>query len=106
MTTGTVDNPIVIKSHGEEQYVGCTGVPADTHEANWMVISRDRPIERCTACGNVLKMDYIGVEDPHRAYHHNQKPFTSTDDVTDGHAPEKHEPESFADYIKPEYNYR
>lgn len=102
---GTVDNPIVIKSHGEEQYVGCTGVPADTHEQNWMVISRDRPIERCTACGNVLKMDYIGVEDPHRKFCSRQALFEANS-TTDGHPPEKFEPATFADFIKPEYTYK
>lgn len=105
LCTGTIDNPIIIKSHGEEQYVGCTGVPADTHEQNWMVISRDRPIERCVACGNVLKMDYIGVEDPHREYM-NEFSRRYADFSLDGHPPEKHEPVTFADFVKPEYNYR
>jgi cytochrome c oxidase subunit 5b len=59
-------DPIVIKAWGEEQYVGCCGVPADTHNQIWMTISRERPIERCTECGNVIKMEYIGPEDPHR----------------------------------------
>ncbi|KAF2669236.1 COX5B-domain-containing protein [Microthyrium microscopicum] len=86
---GTMDNPVVVKSFGEEQYVGCTGVPADTHEQHWMVISRDRPFERCTDCGNVIKMEYTGPDDPHH-----------------GHPPVKYEPESFADYVKPDYHYK
>merc|ERR1712000_465721 len=28
---GTLDNPIVVKSFGDEQYAGCTGFPADSH---------------------------------------------------------------------------
>lgn len=27
-------------------------------------MSRDRPISRCTECGNVLKMDYVGPDVP------------------------------------------
>ncbi len=32
-------------------------------------MSRDRPIERCPECGNVLKMDYVGPEDSHHDDH-------------------------------------
>jgi cytochrome c oxidase subunit 5b len=71
-----------------------------------MVVSRDRPIERCTACGNVIKMDYIGVEDPHRTYVMILCTACTDQYFTDGHPPEKYEPESLADYIKPEYHYR
>lgn len=29
-------------------------------------VSRDRPLERCGECGNVVKLNYIGPdEDPH-----------------------------------------
>jgi cytochrome c oxidase subunit 5b len=56
----------MVKSFGDEHYVGCTGVPADTHHQLWMVISRERPIERCSECGNVIKMEYVGpADDPH-----------------------------------------
>jgi len=94
----------MVVSNGEEQYVGCTGVPVDSHEINWMTVSKDRPIERCIHCGNVVKMDYIGPEDPHRMFltlfgylHAN---------FSDGHPPAKWEPETIADYIKPEYYYK
>lgn len=63
-----MEDPIIVQSFGEEQYVGCTGVPADTHDQHWMTISRDRPIERCTLCGNVIKMEYTGPDDPHRKF--------------------------------------
>lgn len=93
--TGTLDNPIVVRSFGDEQYAGCTGCPADSHVTIWLTVrphssfslssqrsptpqtpqkltthpqqmSRDRPIERCPECGNVLKMEYVGpMDDPH-----------------------------------------
>ncbi|KAL9118989.1 MAG: hypothetical protein Q9187_004456 [Circinaria calcarea] len=63
---GTLDNPIVVRSFGDEQYAGCTGYPADSHVTIWLTMSRDRPVERCPECGNVLKMEYVGpMDDPH-----------------------------------------
>jgi len=35
---GTVDNPVLVKSAGDEQYVGCTGVPADSHTVWWLTV--------------------------------------------------------------------
>merc|ERR1712225_206049 len=78
---GTLDNPIVVKSFGDEQYAGCTGFPADSHNVIWLTVcpfetrligagadgktqmSRERPVERCPECGNVLKMDYVGPQE-------------------------------------------
>ncbi|KAI0010210.1 COX5B-domain-containing protein [Xylariaceae sp. FL0662B] len=83
--TGTLDNPIVVKSAGDEQYAGCTGSPADSHIVQWLGMSRERPIERCPECGSVYKMEYIGPQD-------------------DGHHHEHYEePKTFADFVKPEY---
>ncbi|KAJ5590504.1 hypothetical protein N7450_004476 [Penicillium hetheringtonii] len=63
---GTIDNPIMVNGAGDEQYAGCTGYPADSHQVNWLTVSRERPIERCLECGNVVKLNYIGPEeDPH-----------------------------------------
>jgi Cytochrome c oxidase subunit Vb len=53
----------MVKSIGLERYVGCSG--ADTHPVNWMTLSRSRPLERCIQCGNVIKMDYVGPDDPY-----------------------------------------
>lgn len=90
---GTLDNPIVVKSFGDEQYAGCTGYPADSHVVHWLAMSRDRPIERCPECGNVLKMEYVGPQDdPH--HHH---------DHSDGAHNYEGEPKTFADFVKPEY---
>lgn len=54
-------------------------------------MSRDRPIERCTECGNVVKMEYVGpADDPHDHGHGDH-----------GHGYE--EPKTWADYVRPEY---
>lgn len=85
---GTLENPILVRSAGDEQYAGCTGCPADSHNVIWLTLTRDRPVNRCIECGSVYKMDYIGPpEDPHHDHHH--------------HGYE--EPKTFADYVKPEY---
>jgi len=81
---GTLEDPIVVRSFGDEQYAGCTGFPADTHVVHWLVMSRDRPVERCPECGNVYKMDYIGPadggdahgHDAHHDSHRKSNPFT------------------------------
>jgi cytochrome c oxidase subunit 5b len=91
-----MEDPVIVRSFGEEQYIGCTGVPADTHEILWLVTSRERPIERCGECGNVIKMEYVGPEMGHD--HHDDH----------GHHDEhgyKGEPKTMADFIKPEYRY-
>ncbi|KAL2272027.1 hypothetical protein VTJ83DRAFT_1398 [Remersonia thermophila] len=85
---GTLDNPVLVRSAGEEQYAGCTGVPADSHNVIWLRMDRQRPVERCPECGSVYKMEYVGPQD-------------------DGHGHDHHhgweEPKTFADYVKPEY---
>ncbi|RJE20286.1 hypothetical protein PHISCL_07371 [Aspergillus sclerotialis] len=93
---GTLDDPIIVHGAGDEQYAGCTGFPADSHTVNWLTVSRDRPLERCMECGNVVKLKYVGPEeDPHA--HHDAH----------GHHHHAHEdPKTFADYVKPEYWYR
>ena len=109
--TGTMTDPIVVKSAGDEIQAGCTGCPADTHQVIWCLVrsfrsktiyerhtrltryqlSRSRPIERCKECGSVYKMDYIGPpDDPHDHGHH--------------HGYE--EPKNMADFVKEEYWYK
>ncbi|KAL4875912.1 cytochrome c oxidase subunit VB-domain-containing protein [Aspergillus karnatakaensis] len=95
---GTLDNPIIVNGAGDEQYAGCTGFPADSHQVNWLTVSRERPLERCNECGNVVKLNYIGpLEDPHAHDDHGHG---------DHHHPPHEEPKTFADYVKPEYWYR
>ena len=73
------------------RYLGCTGCPADSHDTIWLTISRDRPIERCPECGGVYKMEYLGPADDHHGH--------------GDHPPPHKDPETMADYIKPEYRY-
>ncbi|CAD6444029.1 41ce7c69-b414-41cb-b9f7-9f0c056ec7c8 [Sclerotinia trifoliorum] len=91
---GTLEDPIIVKSFGDEQYAGCTGYPVDSHVTIWLTMSRDRPIERCPECGNVLKMEYVGPQTDAHDHHH--------DHHDDGHH-NYEEPKTFADFVRPEY---
>ena len=35
---GTLKDPIMVKSFGDEQYCGCTGFPADSHVTKWLTV--------------------------------------------------------------------
>ena len=35
---GTMENPIVLQSFGEEHYAGCTGHPPDSHVVRWLTV--------------------------------------------------------------------
>ena len=37
---GTLKDPIMVKSFGDEQYCGCTGCPADSHHVKWLTVRR------------------------------------------------------------------
>ncbi|KAM0804369.1 cytochrome c oxidase subunit VB-domain-containing protein [Usnea florida] len=96
LASSTLDNPIVVNSAGDEQFAGCTGYPADSHVVLWLNMSRDRPVERCTECGSVYRMEYIGPpDDPHAHHGHGEE-------HGDGHHGYE-EPKTFADYVRPEY---
>jgi len=93
---GTVDNPILFDSFGEEAQAGCTGFPAGSHQVKWCRMTLDRPVERCMECGNVYKLNYVGPpldHDEHHHYHHND-PYAH---------PYHGEPKTFADYVDPKY---
>ncbi|OJJ86897.1 cytochrome c oxidase subunit IV [Aspergillus glaucus CBS 516.65] len=96
---GTIEDPIVVNGAGDEQYAGCTGYPVDSHQVNWLTVSRDRPLERCGECGNVVKLNYVGPEEDPHAHDHDH-------DHGHGHHAAPEEPKTFADYVKPEYWYR
>ncbi|KAI5781786.1 cytochrome c oxidase subunit VB [Peziza echinospora] len=98
---GTMQDPIVVKSFGDERYLGCTGFPVDSHDTIWLTVSRDRPIERCPECGSVYKMDYCGHTDDAHDHGHDDHHGGH-----DEHHPTPHkDPETMADFIKPEYRY-
>jgi len=59
---GTMEDPIIVKADGPEQYVGCTGYPVDSHWVRWLTLSEKRPIERCDQCGNVIKLELLRPE--------------------------------------------
>ncbi|RMJ24702.1 hypothetical protein PHISP_04429 [Aspergillus sp. HF37] len=99
---GTIDDPIVVNGAGDEQYAGCTGYPVDSHQVIWLTVSRDRPLERCAECGNVVKLNYIGPEEDPHAHEHDH----GHGHGDHGHHPPHEEPKTFADYVKPEYWYR
>ncbi|KAG0162209.1 Cytochrome c oxidase subunit 4 [Apophysomyces sp. BC1034] len=65
---GTVKNPIVVQSHDQVRYVGCTGYPAESHDTIWLSLDKSHEHDRCPECGSVYKMDFIGSED---AGHHH-----------------------------------
>jgi hypothetical protein len=37
-TAGTFEDPIIVRSAGEELQCGCTGSPADSHVVRWCVV--------------------------------------------------------------------
>jgi len=43
---GTLKEPVVIKSFGEEQYCGCTGIPSDTHHVKWLTVCSSRSTDQ------------------------------------------------------------
>ncbi|KAI8932277.1 hypothetical protein NX059_010475 [Plenodomus lindquistii] len=91
---GTMEDPIVVNSAGNEQYVGCTGFPADSHNVLWITLERDHPKSRCMECGSVYEMHYVGpAEDAHgHGDHHHDHPVNLYP-----------KPKNMADFLKPEY---
>ncbi|KAG2223498.1 hypothetical protein INT45_001246 [Circinella minor] len=65
---GTVQEPIVVKSHDQIRFVGCTGFPAESHDVIWINLNKSHEHDRCPECGSVFKMDFVGSEDD--GHHH------------------------------------
>lgn len=87
----------MVKGFGDEQYVGCTGCPVDSHVTIWLTISRGRPVERCPECGSAYKLEYVGpVDDGHHDHHEHPEGYGE-------HHPDLGEPKTIADFIRPEY---
>ncbi|KAK4540077.1 Cytochrome c oxidase subunit 4 [Oleoguttula mirabilis] len=97
---GTLKEPIVVRSFGDEQYLGCTGCPADSHNVIWLTTSRDRPVERCPECGSVYKMEYVGPQDDGHGHGHGAHDVHAD---ADGAHNFDGEPKTMADFVKPEY---
>lgn len=48
---GTLAEPILVRSAGEEQFAGCTGYPADSHGVIWLTVRCNIFLWRCdTIC--------------------------------------------------------
>ncbi|KAF2027717.1 COX5B-domain-containing protein, partial [Setomelanomma holmii] len=91
---GTPEDPIVVNSAGNEQYVGCTGYPADSHGVLWITLTREEPQARCMECGSTYKMHYVGPAEDAHAHDHGHG--------HDSHGPPP-KPKDMADFLKPEY---
>ena len=65
-----MEEPITVNSAGNEQYVGCTGYPADSHNVLWITLTRDEPKSRCMECGSVYNMHYVGPANDDHSDHH------------------------------------
>lgn len=57
--SGTLDNPIVIKTFGVEQQAGCTGCPADSHIVKWLTV---RLWVWCCQCYCICFTSYFSLE--------------------------------------------
>jgi hypothetical protein len=44
---GTVDDPVLVYSSEPLHYIGCTGIPADSHETLWMRLEKWSRHSRC-----------------------------------------------------------
>ncbi|KAF8149904.1 cytochrome c oxidase [Crassisporium funariophilum] len=65
---GTKANPVMVLAYDDERIIGCTGVPADSHDVLWFNLKKDEQ-GRCTECGSVYALDFQGEE--HAAEHHH-----------------------------------
>ncbi|KAI9291274.1 COX5B-domain-containing protein [Neoconidiobolus thromboides FSU 785] len=63
---GTKKNPIVVESHDNIRYVGCTGYPVDSHDTIWLTLEEQHEFDRCPECGSVYKLKTVNPpEIPH-----------------------------------------
>ncbi|KAF7441461.1 Cytochrome c oxidase polypeptide IV mitochondrial [Pyrenophora tritici-repentis] len=89
---GTMEDPITVNAAGDEQYVGCTGFPADSHNVLWITLTRDEPKSRCMECGSVYEMHYVGPK--------RMLTVTATQTTTPTCEPIP-QPKNMADFLKP-----
>ncbi|KAI8814171.1 cytochrome c oxidase subunit VB-domain-containing protein [Cladochytrium replicatum] len=62
---GTPMDPIVVTGVDSERYIGCTGVPVDSHDAIWLTVRPHGGVDRCPHCGNCFKYVQVGGHDHH-----------------------------------------
>ncbi|KAF9135474.1 Cytochrome c oxidase subunit 4 [Mortierella sp. 14UC] len=71
---GTKANPTLIRSRDPIRYVGCSGVPGEHHEVQWLLIDQSHEFDRCDQCGNVYKWSAYEPDenfpDPAGLHHH------------------------------------
>ncbi|KDR76256.1 hypothetical protein GALMADRAFT_67846 [Galerina marginata CBS 339.88] len=48
---GTKKDPVLVPSFDVERIIGCTGVPAESHDVLWFTLKKDK-LGRCTECGS------------------------------------------------------
>ncbi|PPQ64606.1 hypothetical protein CVT26_002004 [Gymnopilus dilepis] len=65
---GTKADPVLVPSLDVERIIGCTGVPADSHDVHWYTLKKDKQT-RCVECGSVYALDYQGEEHPEEHHH-------------------------------------
>lgn len=53
---GTLKEPILVRSAGEEQYAGCTGYPVDSHGVIWLTVRRPPPLLPPTGTGRLTEV--------------------------------------------------
>ncbi|KAF8806970.1 cytochrome c oxidase polypeptide IV [Phlegmacium glaucopus] len=64
---GTKADPVLVPSYDVERIIGCTGVPADSHDILWFNLHKGKQ-GRCTECGSVYALNFMGEE--HAEHHH------------------------------------
>lgn len=64
---GTVKEPIMVDSLDTYRYVGCTGYN-ESHDTLWVTVEKDK-VCRCSECGSVYHLNFIGVEETGHGHH-------------------------------------
>eukprot|EP01096_Ripella_sp_DP13-Kostka_P015265 TRINITY_DN707_c0_g1_i1.p1 TRINITY_DN707_c0_g1~~TRINITY_DN707_c0_g1_i1.p1 ORF type:complete len:282 (+),score=108.19 TRINITY_DN707_c0_g1_i1:68-847(+) len=62
---GTLQKPVIVKSHFDSRIVGCVGGAGDEgHDLLWHEVSADK-MTICAECGQVFKLEKVGGNDDH-----------------------------------------
>ncbi|KAG9068788.1 Cytochrome c oxidase subunit 4 [Linnemannia hyalina] len=73
LVRGTKTEPTIIRSRDPVRYVGCSGVPGEHHEVQWLLIDQSHEFDRCDQCGNVYKWSAYEPDEnfPSSGLHHH-----------------------------------